>query len=83
MDYVRVGENFGDFTFLLSGEAFPAEITVFVIDRQAEILDRPSATEIEIRLPARVADAPGFSLVRVVAPDSRFSNAVPIEIRRE
>ena len=82
-DYVRVGEDFGEFTFFMSGEPFPAEITVFAIDRQAEILSRPSATEIEIRLPSRKADAPGFSAVRVFASESRFSNAVPIEIRRE
>ena len=84
-DYVRVGEDFSEFTFRLSGEPFPAEITVFAIGRQAEILSRASATEIEIRLPAGIADAPGFSSVRVVASDSssRFANAVPIEIRRE
>lgn len=84
-NYVRVGENFNEYTFLLSGEPFPAEVNVFVIGgqaEQAEILSRPSPTEIEIRLPARIADATGFSLVRVTSPDSRFSNAVPIEIRR-
>lgn len=82
VDYVRVGENFGEFTFLLTGEAFPPEITVFANGCQTDILNRPSAAEIEIRLPSKVAEAPGFSLVRVVAADSRFSNAVPIEIRR-
>jgi hypothetical protein len=82
-DYVRVGEDFGEFTFLMSGEPFPAEITVFAIDRQAEIISRASATEIEIRLPAGMAHAPGFSSVRVFTSESRFSNAVPIEIRSE
>jgi hypothetical protein len=85
-NYVRIGENFNEFTILLSGEPFPVEVTVFVIGRlaeQAEILSRASPTEIEVRLPARIADAPGFSFVRVTSPDSRFSNSVPIEIRRE
>ena len=86
-DYVRVGEDFSEFTFILSGEPFPAEITVFANGIQAEILSRASATEIEIRLPAHIADAPGFSFVRVVSSasdsSSRFTNAVPIEIRSE
>ena len=71
---------------LLTGEPFSPENSVFVIGgkaEQAEILSRPSPTEIEIRLPARIADATGFSRVRVTSPDSRFSNSVPIEIRRE
>ena len=50
---------------------------------QAEILSRASPTEIEVRLPARIANAPGFIVVRVTSPDSRFSNSVPIESRRE
>lgn len=82
-NYVLIGENFNEFNFLMSGEPFPTEVTVFAIGEQAEILSRASPTEIEIRLPARVAYAAGFSFVRVTSPDSRFSNAAPIEIRRE
>lgn len=82
-NYVRIGENFNEFTLLLSGEPFPLDVTVFVNGEQAEILSRASSTEIEIRLPARIADATGYSFVRVTSPDSRFSNSVPIEIRRE
>jgi hypothetical protein len=86
-NYVRVGEDFNEFTLLLTGEPFPPEVNVFVIGgqaaEQAEILSRASPTEIEIRLPARIADATGFSRVRVTSPDSRFSNSVPVEIRRE
>jgi hypothetical protein len=85
-NYVRVGEDFNEFTLLLTGEPFPPEVNVFVIGgqaEQAEILSRASPTEIEIRLPPRRAVAPGFSFVRVTSPDSRFSNSVPIEIRRE
>ena len=84
--YVRVGEDLNEFTFLLTGEPFPPGINVFVIGEQAEqaeILRRASPAEIEIRLPPRRADTPGFRLVRVTSFDSRFSNAVPIEIRRE
>jgi hypothetical protein len=83
VDYVGVGENFNEFTLSLSGELFPTEVDVFVNGEPAEILSRASATEIEIRLPARRAAAPGFSFVRVTSPDSRFSNAVPIEIRKD
>lgn len=83
VDYVRVGENFGEFTLLLTGEPLPAEITVFANGGQAEILNRPSVTEIEIRLRTGIAEATGFTFVRVFASDSRFSNAVPIEIRRQ
>jgi len=36
-----------------------------------------------IRLPARKADAPGFSFVRVTSPDSLFSSSAPIEIRND
>lgn len=82
-NYVRVGENLNEFTFLLTGEPFPPDVTVFANGEPAAILSRASPTEIEIRLPARIADAPGFSLVLVTSPDSRFSNAVPIEIRRD
>jgi len=71
---------------LLTGEPLPPAVDVFVIaeqEEQAEILSRASPTEIEIRLPPRRANAPGFILVRVTSPDSRFSNSVSVEIRRE
>lgn len=83
-NYVRIGEDFNEFTLLLTSEPFPSEVNVFAIGEkaeQAEILTRASPTEIQIRLPTGRADAPGFSLV--TSPDSRFSNSVPIEIRRE
>jgi hypothetical protein len=83
VDYVRVGENFNEFTLLLRGEPLPPEVTVSANGEQAEILSRASPTEIEVRLAAHRADAPGFSFVRVTSPDFRFSNAVPIEIRRQ
>jgi len=82
-NYVRIGENLNEFTLLLSGEPFPPDVTVFASGEQAEILSRASPTEIEIRLPTRRADAPGFIVARVTSPDSRFSNSVPVEIRRE
>jgi hypothetical protein len=85
-NYIRVGEEFNEFTLVLTGESFPPGVTVFVINaqaEQAEILGRSNATDIEIRLPPRLAAAPGFTIVRMTSPDSRFSNSVPIEIRRE
>jgi hypothetical protein len=81
--YIRVGEDFGEFTFLLKGEPFPPVVDVFMNGEPAQILSRAIPTEIEIRLPTRKADAPGFSFVRVTSPDSRFSNAAPIEIRKD
>lgn len=83
VDYVRVGENVTEFTVYLSSEPLPPEIAVFVNGQRAEVISRPSPTEIEIRLPTLKADAPGYFFVRVTLPDSRFSNAVPIEIRNQ
>jgi hypothetical protein len=93
VDYVPVGENLNDFTFLVSGEPFPPEANVvffppvpdvrFPDGQQAEILSRVTPGEIEVRLPAPAVDAPGFGILLVIAPDSRFSNVVPIEIRNE
>jgi hypothetical protein len=81
--YVRVGDDFGDYSLVLSGDSFPPDVTVIANNERAEIVSRGSATEIEIRLPGRKADAQGFGFARVFAAESQFSNAVPIEIRRD
>jgi len=97
VDYVPVGENLNEFTFLVSGEPFPPEATVSFFPPvlsspadynlllngvPAEIFSRADPTQIEVRLPAFVTNAPAFGFVRVRASDSR-SNSVPIEFRSQ
>jgi hypothetical protein len=81
--YVRLGDDFSDYTLLLGGDPFPMDVSVIANGGQAEILSRDSPTEIEIRLPGHKASATGFVFARVFTSESRFSNAVPIEIRKD
>ena len=97
VDYVPVGENLNEFTFLVSGEPFPPEANVaffppvfsspadynlLLNGLPAEILSRADPTQIDVRLPSFISNAPALGFVRVRASDSR-SNSVPIEFRRQ